>query len=104
MYPASQGQYYFRFKSDQGGKVLDSIPFHSKSECQKALLHMKTNVLVDTYYEKHLADQGKYWFGFKDAQGHVIACSEKYSSAHALDIAISLLKTQVSKAPSLDLT
>lgn len=105
MFPAGNGQYFFTFKSDFCGKVLESIKFASKPACNQAMQDFQKKCTLDSLYEKHVeSQQNKHWFIVKDLQGNFLASSERYTSNHAMEISLNLLRIEAKKAALLDLT
>jgi hypothetical protein len=90
---ASNGQYYFNLKADNGQVILTSEHYTTKAACYDGIDSVKANAKDDTKYDRKTSTNGKFYFNLKAANGQVIGTSEMYETASGRDQGIESVKT-----------
>jgi uncharacterized protein YegP (UPF0339 family) len=89
---ASNGQFRFVLKADNGEPVLHSEMYVSKASAQGGIVSVQNNGSNDGRFERKTASDGRPYFTLKAANGEVIGTSEMYSSEEARDAGIAAVK------------
>lgn len=92
IFKASNGQFYFHLKADNGEKVLASEGYTAKSSCQNGIESVKTNAPYDSRYERKTSVNNNYYFNLTSTNGQVIGTSELYSTSYGRDNGIEVVK------------
>lgn len=95
---ATNGQFYFNLKADNGQTILSSEMYTTKGGCTNGIDSVKTNAPIDGRYEKKTSSNGKPYFNLKASNGQVIGNSELYESAASRDNGITSVKNNAPNA------
>ena len=98
---ATNSQYYFSLKADNGQKILGSEGYTTKAGCNAGIDSVKANATTDGRYDRKTSTNGKFYFNLKAANGQIIGTSEMYDSASGRDNGIESVK---SNAPGASVT
>lgn len=104
IFNASNSQFYFNLKADNGEKILSSEGYIFKSSCQNGIQSVKANSPFDSRYEKRIAVNGKFYFVLKGPNNEIIGTSELYESSQGRDNGIKSVKENAPNASIVDLT
>ena len=96
---ASDGQFYFRLKADNGQVILASEMYQTKASALNGIEAVRTSASVGDRYARLISKNGTFYFTLKSANHQVIGNSEMYESETARDSGIdSVMKN----APSAE--
>lgn len=95
---ASNGQYYFSLKADNGQAILASEMYTTKAACNNGIDSVKVNATKDERYEKKSSANGKYYFNLKASNGQIIGTSEMYENTAGRDNGIASVKANAPNA------
>lgn len=90
---ASDGQFRFSLKGEQGHALLVSELYRAKDSAQGGIASVQKNCGSDAHYEKKVAGNGKFFFNLKAANNQVIGTSPMYASEQDRDAAIASVKS-----------
>lgn len=80
IFKGKDGQHYFRFKLNEGQKIIRSEGYTTKSAAKKRIMAVKRiSKLRDSYLRKKTKDN-KYYFNIKAKNGEIVSTSKTYSS------------------------
>lgn len=99
---ATNGQYYFNLKADNGQTILTSEHYTTRAACNNGIESVKTNATDDSRYDRLTSRNNKYYFNLKAGNGQVIGTSEMYETASGRDNGITSVKTNAPGAPVVD--
>lgn len=99
---ASDGQFRFTLKGDQGQALLVSELYRAKDSAQGGVASVQKNCSVDAHYEKKVAANGKFFFNLRAANNQVIATSPMYATEQDRDAAIAAVRASGATAPVRD--
>ncbi len=100
----SSGQYYFRFRADNGEQILSSESYTSKQNCINGVWAVKSRAPYDGAYQR-IDNINNYRFNIIAGNFEKIAkSSEGYTTAYWRNYAIEIVKKQAPDAPVYDLT
>jgi uncharacterized protein len=89
---ATNGQYYFNLKVDNGKTILTSEHYTTKANCQNGIDSVKANAKDDSKYDRKTSTNGKYYFNLKASNGQIIGTSEMYETTSGRDSGIESVK------------
>lgn len=89
---ASDGQFRFALKGDQGQPLLVSELYRAKDSAQGGIASVQKNCAADGQYEKKVAANGKFFFNLRAANNQVIGTSSMYATEQDRDAAIAAVK------------
>lgn len=95
---ASNGQYYFNLKADNGQAILSSEQYTTKAACNNGIESVKTNASNDDRFDRKSSANGKYYFNLKASNGQIIGTSEMYESTSGRDNGIASVKSNAPNA------
>lgn len=98
------GDFMFNLKANNGQVILTSQGYASKSGCENGIQSVKNHAPYDSYYEKKVSTNSKYYFNLKASNGLIIGTSEMYESSSSRDNGIESVKTNAPSAIIDDLT
>ncbi|PSK93486.1 YegP family protein [Taibaiella chishuiensis] len=99
---ATNGQYYFNLKADNGQTILTSEHYTNRASCNNGIESVKTNATDDSRYDRLTSRNNKYYFNLKAGNGQVIGTSEMYETASGRDNGITSVKANAPSAPVAD--
>lgn len=99
----SDGQYYFRLKSDNGETILVSEGYTSKSGCLNAIGIVKMYALFNESYDRRKYNE-QHYFLLRSNNGEIVGISEKYSTLIASEKGILMVQKIASDAIVSDLS
>lgn len=85
IYPAKNGEFYFRLKAGNGQVILGSEGYKQKSSAVNGVESVKKNATDDSKFEKKTAANGKFHFSLKSTNGQVIGTSQMYTTEDSRD-------------------
>ena len=89
---ATDGQFRFALKADNGHALLVSELYRSKDSAQGGIASVQKNCGSDARYEKKVATNGKFFFNLKAANNQVIGTSQMYASEQDRDAGLAAAK------------
>jgi uncharacterized protein YegP (UPF0339 family) len=103
--PSANGKFYFNLKGANGETVLWSELYDSRSAAEKGIESVKKNAADANHFERKLNEKNEPYFALKAGNGEIIAISEGYSSASAMEDAVSFVmrsapEAEISRAAS----
>jgi uncharacterized protein YegP (UPF0339 family) len=98
---ATNGQYYFNLKANNGQVILTSEQYTTKAACNNGIDSVKANAKDDSKYDRQTSTNDKYYFNLKAVNGQIIGTSEMYETAAGRDNGIESVK---SNAPGASVT
>lgn len=101
---ATNGQFHFNLKANNGQVILSSELYKAKSSAIKGVESVQLNAPHDNRYDRRTSKNDEPYFVLKAGNGEVIGSSEMYSSTAAMENGISSVKTNAPGAPTEDLT
>jgi len=99
---ATNGQFYFTLKADNGQVILSSEGYTTLAARQNGIESVKNNAGNDSRYERLTASNGKHYFNLKAANGQVIGNSQMYDSAAGRDSGIESVKANAIEAITIE--
>lgn len=99
---ASNGQFFFNLKADNGQTILSSEMYTTKAACNNGIDSVKNNAPIDGRYEKKTSSNGKPYFNLKASNGQVIGNSEMYESTASRDNGITSVKNNAATASVIE--
>lgn len=100
----TNGFYYFTLNADNGKAILSSSVYTSKWGVRDAIKSIKMYSKNDSSFDRMLSTSNKYYFYFKEPNGHVRGESKLYTSPTRMEECIEAVKKNASKALINDLT
>ncbi|WP_151447069.1 YegP family protein [Lacisediminimonas profundi] len=101
---SSDGQFRFVLKSDEGGTLLTSELYKTKSAAENGIESVQGNCQNDARYEKKSASNGKFYFNLKAANHQVIGTSGMHASGESCASEIEKVKAGGATQTIKDLT
>ena len=95
---ASNGQYYFNLKADNGQAILSSEQYTTKAACNNGIESVKINAKNEDRFDRKTSANGKHYFNLKASNGQIIGTSEMYESASGRDNGIASVKSNAPNA------
>lgn len=89
---ASDGQFHFVLKADNGEIILSSELYKDKAGAEAGMASVRANCQSDERFEKKTSSNGKPYFTLKAGNNEVIGTSQMYSSESARDNGIASVK------------
>lgn len=89
---ATNGQYYFNLKANNGEIILTSEQYTTKAACQNGTDSVKANAKDDSKYDKKKSTNDKYYFNLKAVNGQIIGTSQMYETSTGRDKGIESVK------------
>lgn len=86
------GKHRFNLKASNGQIILISESYETKSSCNNGIESVRKNSQDDARYERKTAKNGSPYFNLKSTNGQVIANSEMYSTAAAMENGVASVK------------
>jgi uncharacterized protein YegP (UPF0339 family) len=86
---ASNGQFMFNLKAENGEKILTSELYTTKQSATNGVAACRTNSDTLSNYENRSSVSGSPYFVLKAQNGEIIGKSVTYSCAAARDVGIS---------------
>lgn len=77
---SKNGEFRFILKADNGQVILNSEGYSSKAAALKGLGSVITNSQSKNNFEQKKANNGKFYFNLKAANGRIIGTSQMYDS------------------------
>ncbi|MGA6117011.1 YegP family protein [Sphingobacterium anhuiense] len=99
---ASNGQFFFNLKADNGQTILSSEMYTTKTACNNGIDSVKNNAPIDGRYEKKTSSNGKPYFNLKASNGQVVGNSEMYESTASRDNGITSVKNNAPTASVIE--
>lgn len=99
---ASNGQFYFTLRADNGERILTSEMYKAKASAVNGIESVKMNAGNEARYERKVSKAGKPYFVLKAANNEVIGNGEEYSSDSARDNGIEAVKREAGGATTED--
>jgi len=100
---ATDGQFYFRLKADNGQVVLASEMYQAKAGAVNGIESVKKSAGLADRYDKLTSKNGKFYFTLKAGNNQVIGNSEMYESESARDKGIESVMKNAPNAEIADL-
>jgi len=100
---ATDGQFYFRLKADNGQVVLASEMYQAKAGAVNGIESVKKSAGLADRYDKLTSKNGKFYFTLKAGNNQVIGNSEMYESESARDKGIESVMKSAPTAEIADL-
>jgi hypothetical protein len=100
----TNGEYQFNLKAGNGQIILASEGYSTKSGCQNGIQSVKNYCPYDSYYERKISSNEKYYFSLKASNGQVIGVSEMYETSSGREAGIESVKNNAPSASIEDLT
>jgi uncharacterized protein len=85
VYPAKNGEYYFRLKAGNGQVILTSEGYKQKASALNGVESVQKNAADDSKFEKKTAANGKFHFNLKATNGQIIGSSQMYTTEDSRD-------------------
>lgn len=101
---ATDGQFYFNLKAQNGEIILTSEMYTTKANTQNGITSVMTNALLDQRFERKTSKRGEPYFVLKAANGEPIGVSEMYSSPSAMENGVESVKQHAPDARVEDLS
>ena len=101
---ASNGQFRFVLKADNGLTILTSELYVEKASALNGIESVKANSGNDARFERKVSTAGSAMFNLKAANGEVIGTSQQYSSTDARDDSIESVQANGPTSDTKDLT
>ncbi|GAB4056196.1 YegP family protein [Spirosoma litoris] len=95
---ATNDQFYFNLKADNGQVILTSEGYTSKAGCMNGIESVKNNAPNDGQFARKESTNGKYYFNLKATNGQIIGTSQMYESATGRDNGIESVKNNAPSA------
>lgn len=89
---ASNGQYFWNLRSDNGERILQSEMYTTKGAAFGGISSCKENSPHDDRYQRPTATNGQPYFTLRARNNEIIGVSETYSSAQAREGGITACK------------
>ena len=99
---ASDGQFYFRLKGDNGQTILASEMYKSHAAAMNGVESVKKNAPLPERYEKKVSVKKQPYFVLKAANHEIIGTSEMYTSESARDGGIASVVANAPNAQMVD--
>ena len=97
-------QFYFRLYAKNGGIILGSEGYVSKSGCQNGISSVKENAPKDERYVRKTATDGQFYFVLTAPNHEVIGKSEMYTTERRRNDGIEAVKKTAPDAQIEDIT
>ncbi len=101
---ATNGRVVFSLKACNGAVILTSEPLAGKTAAKEGITAVRDSAVVDARYDRRIANNGHHFFLLRSAGGQVLATSERYFSAHALEDGVATVRRSAPDALIQDLT
>ncbi|PZD74007.1 hypothetical protein C1752_01807 [Acaryochloris thomasi RCC1774] len=101
---ATNGQFHFNFKANNGQVILSSELYKAKASATNGIESVQMNAPHDDRYNRLTSTKQEPYFVLKAANGEIVGTSEMYSSIQAMENGISSVKTNAPGAPTEDLS
>lgn len=101
---ASNGQFFFRLKAENGEIILSSEQYTAKANAQSGIDSVKANASLADRYERKTSSSSQNYYILKAANGETLGTSEMYSSAAGMEKGLESVRTNASTAAVMDLT
>lgn len=95
VYEDKGGLYRFRIRDAEGGIVLSSHAYKTKTGCLKAIGNVHRYAARDELFERKKTEGGRYQFLLKARNHQVIAKSPSYATAARRDAALATVRRRV---------
>ncbi|MCS3556129.1 MULTISPECIES: YegP family protein [unclassified Sphingobacterium] len=99
---ASNGQFYFNLKANNGQIILSSEMYTRKGACMNGIYSVKKNSQKDNRFESKISSTGKPYFNLKASNGQVIGKSEMYKTTVGRNSGITTVITYAPYAPIVE--
>jgi uncharacterized protein len=101
---ASNGEFYFNLKADNGEIILTSEMYKARDSAVNGIASVKKNAIDPARFESKLSKSEKHYFVLKAGNHEVIGQSEMYNSEDARNDGMKSVATHAPKAVTEDLT
>ncbi len=85
-------RFYFRLRATNGELIRASEGYTPKAGCENGIESVRNNASEDDRYQRKTAKDGQYYFVLLARNGEPVGTSEMYSSEHARDNGIEVVK------------
>ena len=96
---ASNDEFRFNLKADNGQVILTSETYKAKAGCNNGIESVKKNSADENKFTKLEAKNGKFYFTLKAGNGEVIGTSQMYAAEDGRDNGIASV---MSNAPDAE--
>jgi uncharacterized protein len=92
------GKFTFGLKNAEGGSLLRSETYESRSACENGIESVKKNAPEAARYAREVASDGRPYFNLKAGNHQVIGTSPMFADAAAMEAAIATVTAEASGA------
>lgn len=96
------GEFQFNLKAVNGQVILTSEGYSTKAACINGIESVKKNAVEEKKFEVNEANNGKFFFNLKAANGQVIGTSQMYASMDTMKTGIASVMKNAPKAPVVE--
>lgn len=96
------GEFQFNLKAVNGQVILTSEGYSSKAACLNGIESVKKNAVEEKKFEVNEANNGKFFFNLKAANGQVIGTSQMYASMDTMKTGIASVMKNAPEAPVVE--
>lgn len=95
-------EYYFNLKAPNHEIILASQGYTSKGAAENGIESVMVNATEEGRFERHVAQNGQFYFNLKSGNGQVIGTSEMYTTTASRDNGIESVKKNAPDAEIKD--
>lgn len=96
------GEFQFNLKAVNGQVILTSEGYSTKAACINGIESVKKNAVEEKKFEVNEANNGKFFFNLKAANGQVIGTSQMYASMDTMKTGIASVMKNAPEAPVVE--
>ena len=89
VFPAENGQFYFRLKAGNGEIILASEGYTTRASAHDGISSVRSNCQIESRYDRRTASDGRFYFVLKAANGQIIGNSQMYSTPSCVTTGIA---------------
>ncbi len=97
-----KGHFHFSLKGSDGGTLLRSETYESKSSAENGIASVKKNSVLTERFERLAASDGRAYFNLKAGNHQIVGTSPMFAKTEARDAAIAAVQAHAEQAPVHD--